>query len=76
MLNQELGKNVRGVSAEAMLLLRQHPWPGSVRRTAKRALKYALVHAAGETLTPDSLPASCKAVPEAPAASAASPLAA
>ncbi len=71
-LNQELGKNVRGVSADAMQLLRQHPWPGNVREL-QSAVKYALVHAAGETLTPDSLPASCKAVPEAPAASAALP---
>jgi len=72
LFNQELGKNVRGVSPEALQLLKQHPWPGNVREL-QSAVKYALVHAQGETLTPENLPASCHAPPDVPAASDALP---
>jgi two-component system nitrogen regulation response regulator GlnG len=66
LFNQELGKNVRSVSAEAMMVLKQHPWPGNVREL-QSAVKYALVHAVGDTITPDCLPPGCQAAPPAAA---------
>ena len=55
-MNRELDRHVHRVSPEAMQLLQQHCWPGNVREL-QSAVKYALVHAAGEVLTPDCLPA-------------------
>ena len=59
LFNEQLGRNVRSVSAEALRLLTQHPWPGNVREL-QSAVKYALVHTVGETIPPESLPASCR----------------
>ena len=59
-LNREMGKLVRSVSAEAMELLEAYDWPGNVREL-QAAVKYALVHATGEILTPDCLPAHVRA---------------
>jgi two-component system nitrogen regulation response regulator GlnG len=50
-----LGKHVRAASAETLEVLARHDWPGNVREL-QSAIKYALVHAAGEVLTPDCLP--------------------
>jgi two-component system nitrogen regulation response regulator GlnG len=50
-----LGKHVRLAAAETLALLGKHDWPGNVREL-QSAVKYALVHAAGEVLTPDCLP--------------------
>jgi nitrogen regulation protein NR(I) len=63
LFNQELGKNVRSMSAEAMHALKQHPWPGNVREL-QSAVKYALVHAVGEIIGAESLPANCRAPAE------------
>ena len=49
-MNRELDRHVRSVSPEAMQLLTQHSWPGNVREL-QSAVKYALVHTAGDTLT-------------------------
>jgi two-component system nitrogen regulation response regulator GlnG len=54
-MNVELDRDVRGVSPEAMQLLKEHSWPGNVREL-QSAVQYALVHTAGDMLTPDSLP--------------------
>jgi two-component system nitrogen regulation response regulator GlnG len=54
-MNRELDRHVQDVSPEAMQLLRQHTWPGNVREL-QSAVKYALIHAAGDTLTPECLP--------------------
>jgi len=54
-MNRELDRHVRRVSPEAMELLKQHSWPGNVREL-QSAVKYALVHTAGDTLTADCLP--------------------
>ena len=51
-----MGKQVRSVSPEALDLLEAYDWPGNVREL-QAAIKYALVQAAGEVLTPDCLPA-------------------
>jgi two-component system nitrogen regulation response regulator GlnG len=53
--NPELGKGVRSASPETLELLARHDWPGNVREL-QSAVKYALIHAAGEVLTPDCLP--------------------
>jgi two-component system nitrogen regulation response regulator GlnG len=55
LLNRALGKQVRSVAPETLHLLHTHGWPGNVRELYS-ALKYAVVQAAGEVLTPDSLP--------------------
>lgn len=72
LFNQQLGRNVRSISPEAMQLLAQHPWPGNVREL-QSAVKYALVHTVGETIVPESLPASCRQMPHTVGPSAASP---
>jgi nitrogen regulation protein NR(I) len=59
LFNEQLGRNVRSVSAEALRLLTQYPWPGNVREL-QSAVKYALVHTVGETILPESLPAACR----------------
>jgi two-component system nitrogen regulation response regulator GlnG len=51
-----LGKEVHGASAEFLRRLEAHDWPGNVRELHS-ALKHALVHAVGDLLTPDCLPA-------------------
>ena len=57
--NRELGRNVRSVTPETHRLLETHTWPGNVREF-QSALKYAMVHATGEILTPDCLPETCR----------------
>jgi two-component system nitrogen regulation response regulator GlnG len=59
MFNRELGKNVRSLTPESKRLLDSHQWPGNVREL-QSALKYAMVHATGEILTPDCLPEICR----------------
>jgi two-component system nitrogen regulation response regulator GlnG len=53
--SRELGKDVQGVTPEAMALLRAYPWPGNVREL-QSVLKQALLQAAGPVLVPDFLP--------------------
>jgi two-component system nitrogen regulation response regulator GlnG len=52
---RELGRDVRGISAEALELLRAHSWPGNVREL-QGAIRFAAVHAAGDVLNPGDLP--------------------
>lgn len=54
-LNQELGKQIHSVSSRAIQTLQSHSWPGNVREL-ESTIKYALVHAVGDTLTVDCLP--------------------
>jgi DNA-binding NtrC family response regulator len=54
-MNRELDRHVHSVSPEALQLLTQHSWPGNVREL-QSAVKYALVHTAGDVLTPNCLP--------------------
>jgi two-component system nitrogen regulation response regulator GlnG len=53
--NRELGKFVRGVSPATLAALAGHDWPGNVREL-QNVLRHALIHAPGDTLTPDLLP--------------------
>ena len=45
-----------------MSLLAQHDWPGNIREL-QSAIKYCLVQAAGEVITPDCLPESIRVPP-------------
>jgi two-component system nitrogen regulation response regulator GlnG len=53
--NGTLGKHVRATLPETLRLLEAHDWPGNVREL-QSAIRYALVHAKGDLLTPDCLP--------------------
>ncbi|MBL8848906.1 MAG: sigma-54-dependent Fis family transcriptional regulator, partial [Planctomycetaceae bacterium] len=53
---ERLGTDVRGFAPETIAALRRYRWPGNVREL-ESAIKYALVHTVGETITPDALPA-------------------
>jgi two-component system nitrogen regulation response regulator GlnG len=57
--NRSLGKHVRAVDPQALAALETHPWPGNVREL-QNAVRYAVVHAVGEVLTVDCLPASVR----------------
>ncbi|MBA4105034.1 MAG: Fis family transcriptional regulator [Pirellula sp.] len=53
--NRELGRQVRVVTPEAMRRLEMHSWPGNVREL-QTVVRYALLHAVGDTVTSGSLP--------------------
>jgi two-component system nitrogen regulation response regulator GlnG len=53
---RELGKEVRGVSEEAMEVLRRYPWPGNVREL-QSVLKQTLLETTGPTVLAEFLPA-------------------
>lgn len=55
-MNHELDRHVTSVAPEAMQILKAHSWPGNVREL-QSALKFALVHSAGDMLTAERLPA-------------------
>jgi DNA-binding NtrC family response regulator len=55
--NREFRKNIRGVSPEAMELLKTYRWPGNVREL-RNAIERAMLLADGPWLTPDLLPVS------------------
>ena len=54
-----LGKDVRGVSQEALALLEQYHWPGNIREL-ENVVERALVLGTGEVLTGESLPESVR----------------
>ncbi|HQU42893.1 MAG TPA: sigma-54 dependent transcriptional regulator [Pirellulales bacterium] len=51
----ELGKDVAGISPEAMQMLMRYHWPGNIREL-QSALRQALLHASGQVLLPEFLP--------------------
>lgn len=53
--NRDLGKDVHGITPEALELLLRYPWPGNVREL-QGVVRQALLHATGEVLVPDFLP--------------------
>ncbi|HEX5443632.1 MAG TPA: sigma-54 dependent transcriptional regulator [Pirellulales bacterium] len=57
--NHELGKNIRALTPESRRLLEAHHWPGNVREL-QSAIKFGMLHATGEVVTPDYLPESCR----------------
>jgi len=52
---RQLGKDVNGISPEAMQLLTRYPWPGNVREM-QSAVRRALLQTTGPVLTADVLP--------------------
>jgi len=52
---RQLARRIRMITPEAHGLIRSYGWPGNVREL-QSAIKYAIVHAAGEILTDDCLP--------------------
>ena len=57
--NRELGKQIQSASAGVVEMLGQYSWPGNVREL-QSAVKFALVHARGNVLTPECFPESCR----------------
>jgi two-component system nitrogen regulation response regulator GlnG len=55
LFNREIAKQVRAASADTVQVLEKYDWPGNVREL-QSTIKYALVHASSEVLTPDCLP--------------------
>jgi two-component system nitrogen regulation response regulator GlnG len=53
--NRELGKQVRAETDETLQLLARHAWPGNIREL-RNAIRFAMIHATSDTLTPESLP--------------------
>jgi two-component system nitrogen regulation response regulator GlnG len=56
MSNRDAGKSVGLVSEDARRLLLTHDWPGNVREL-QSAIRFAVVHATGDVITSDCLPA-------------------
>ena len=54
--SESMGKGVRGISEEAMLLLRGYGWPGNVREL-RNVIERALILCEGEEIEPRHLPA-------------------
>ncbi len=50
-----LGRTIRTILPEVRSCLEAFDWPGNVRQL-QSVLKYAVIHAAGEVITPDCLP--------------------
>jgi two-component system nitrogen regulation response regulator GlnG len=57
--NRELGKQIHSASAGVTEMLSEYSWPGNVREL-QSAVKYALVHARGNIVTPECFPDSCR----------------
>ena len=53
--NRELDKQVRAATDDTLQLLSRHAWPGNVREL-RNAIRFAMIHVAGDTLPPESLP--------------------
>jgi len=59
-LSREFDKRISTVTSEVYQLLEAHSWPGNVRELHS-AIRYALVNATTEVITPDCLPPNIKA---------------
>jgi two-component system, NtrC family, response regulator PilR len=53
--NEQMGKEIAGISHEAMGLLMEHDWPGNIREL-ENVLERAVALEATPTILPDSLP--------------------
>src|SRR5262249_55584815 len=59
--SRTVGRQVHSASAEALQLLEAYGWPGNVREL-QSTIRYALVHASGEVLTPECLPETVRGI--------------
>jgi two-component system nitrogen regulation response regulator GlnG len=59
---RKLGKNVRGIDPAALSAMESYTWPGNVREL-QNAIRFGVVHAVGEVLTLDCLPAAVRGGP-------------
>jgi len=67
--NEQMGKEITGISHEAMALLIEHDWPGNIREL-ENVLERAVALEATPAILPDSLPPSIRGeVPRGGAAS-------
>ncbi len=57
--NQEVSKPAASIAPKTMEFLNQYDWPGNVREL-QSVIKYAVVHAVGDTITPECLPEACR----------------
>lgn len=57
--NAKIGKNIRELSKEAELLIKNYTWPGNVRELAN-AIEYAVNMETSATITPKNLPSKLK----------------
>jgi len=60
--SQQFGKQIRGVSSRARLVLERHPWPGNVREL-ENAIGHAAMMAEGDEIDIGDLPAALVAEP-------------
>jgi two-component system, NtrC family, response regulator PilR len=54
-LSKEVGKSVKGVSAEALAILERYHWPGNIREL-ENIIERAIVLGSGDVLSVDGLP--------------------
>ncbi|HEY8504984.1 MAG TPA: sigma-54 dependent transcriptional regulator [Gemmataceae bacterium] len=59
--NRSLDKRVRTIAPETLEILARHTWPGNVREL-QSVIKYALVQAVGDVLTPACLPENLRGI--------------
>src|SRR5262252_6366478 len=57
--SKELGKDARGVTPEAMIVLERYHWPGNIREL-ENVLERAIVLGGGDTVNVESLPESVR----------------
>jgi DNA-binding NtrC family response regulator len=74
--NQEMKRNVRGVSPPAMELLKGHPWPGNVRELRNVIERAFILHAGAEEIRPEHLAPELRRTPPPRRPGAAGPVAA
>jgi nitrogen regulation protein NR(I) len=56
---QEAGRPTLQLANETLALLESYNWPGNVREL-QSVIKYAVVHAVGDVITPECLPDACR----------------
>jgi two-component system nitrogen regulation response regulator GlnG len=63
---REMGKDMTGLSPEALECLQRYPWPGNVREL-QSVVKHALLEATGPMIVPEFLPEAVRAAGTRPA---------
>ncbi|MFH0960827.1 MAG: sigma-54 dependent transcriptional regulator, partial [Pseudomonadota bacterium] len=54
--NKQMGKSILGIADQVLEVFERYPWPGNVRELAN-SVEYAFVHAKGNLIYPENLPA-------------------